>query len=507
MPSPTRAAIYLRISLDADMDGLAIDRQRADCEAIAAQRSWQVVETYVDQSISASKANVARPAYDRMVADYDAGRMDALICWDLDRLTRQPRQLEDWIDRAERGQLLLVTANGEADLSTDAGRLFARIKAAVARSEVERKGARQSRAQQQRAAQGRWCSGGVRPLGYTATGEIIPAEAEAVLGIYRAIERGNSMRDIARALSGSTEPGLPDIPTTPRHMHTVVTERNTRRAERGLDPKPVPPAQPWAYTSLHSIVRNPVYAGYSTYRKAQRKDVADKYHRAQDIVRDPTTGEPVRGQWEPLVPADLWWRAQEILDSPDRVTNTERRTSRRHLGSGLYVCDECGAPMRAHATRYRCASCGLVRSRAQIDAHVLAVIRARLARADLADLLPQGGTDTAAIDIELAELKAKLARVQADYDSELIEARDLKRARDRYNPRISELEAERARVTARSALLDIPTGFTSPSEAFDAAELAVQRRVLDLLCTVRLKRGTRGTRVFDPDTVVFEWKS
>ncbi len=50
----TRAAIYLRISLDAAMDGLAIDRQRQDCEALAEQRGWDVVHTYVDQSISAS---------------------------------------------------------------------------------------------------------------------------------------------------------------------------------------------------------------------------------------------------------------------------------------------------------------------------------------------------------------------------------------------------------------------------------------------------------------------
>lgn len=113
-PPPTRAAIYLRISLDADMAGLAVDRQRADCEAIAAQRGWQVIETYDDQSISASKTTVTRPAYDRMVADYDSGRIDALICWDLDRLTRQPRQLEDWIDRAEQHGLPLVTANGDS---------------------------------------------------------------------------------------------------------------------------------------------------------------------------------------------------------------------------------------------------------------------------------------------------------------------------------------------------------------------------------------------------------
>ena len=97
----TRAAIYLRISLDAAMDGLAIDRQRQDCEALAEQRGWDVVHTYVDQSISASKKDVDRPDYDAMVASFERGEIDAIICWDLDRLTRQPWQLEEWIDRAE----------------------------------------------------------------------------------------------------------------------------------------------------------------------------------------------------------------------------------------------------------------------------------------------------------------------------------------------------------------------------------------------------------------------
>lgn len=502
----TRAVIYLRISLDAAMDGLAIERQRQDCKAIAQQRGWTVVHTYVDQSISASKKDVRRPDYDAMIASFERGGIDAIICWDLDRLTRQPAQLEEWIDRAEQHGLKLVTANGDADLTTDGGRMYARIKAAVARSEVERKGARQSRAQQQRAEQGQWCSGGVRPLGYTSTGEVIPGEAAAVLGIYRAVERGNSMRDIARALSGSDQPGLPDIPTTPRHMHTVVKERNVRRRAAGQEEKPVPDAQPWAYTSLHSIVRNPVYAGYSTYKKAVRKGDADKYHRHGNIVRDTDTGEPVVGQWKPIVPSDLWWRVQEVLDSPDRLTNRERRNTRRHLGSGLYLCAECGGPLRAHSDRYRCPKCGLLRSRAQVDTYVLAVVRARLGRADLADLLPTASdADVAAIDEELTELRAKLSRVQADYDAELIEARDLKRARDRYQPRIDKLDADRARVTGASVLLDT-TGYTSPVEAFDDAELAVQRRVIDTICQVRLRRGVRGTKKFNPESVSIVWK-
>ena len=138
----TRAAIYLCISLDAATDGLAIERQREDCEAIAKQRGWTVVHTYVDQSISAFKKDVERPDYDAMVASLKRGELDAIICWDLDRLTRRPSQLEEWIDRAEEHGLKLVTANGDGDLRTDGGRMFARIKAAVARSEVERKGAR-----------------------------------------------------------------------------------------------------------------------------------------------------------------------------------------------------------------------------------------------------------------------------------------------------------------------------------------------------------------------------
>ena len=106
--------------------------------------------------------------------------------------------------------------------------MFVRIKAAVARSEVERKGARQSRAQQQRAEQGRWCSGGVRPIGYSSTGEIIPAETEAVLGIYRAIERGNFMRDIAsvQCIAASIGPScvLSSVPATllTRRLHYVL---------------------------------------------------------------------------------------------------------------------------------------------------------------------------------------------------------------------------------------------------------------------------------------------
>ena len=71
------------------MDGLAIDRQREDCENLARFRRWEFVETYVAQSKSATDRTAIRPDYDPIVADYLLGRFDAIICYDLDRIARQ----------------------------------------------------------------------------------------------------------------------------------------------------------------------------------------------------------------------------------------------------------------------------------------------------------------------------------------------------------------------------------------------------------------------------------
>jgi site-specific DNA recombinase len=87
-----RTAIYLRQSLDKTGlrqsldktgEGLAVDRQRQDCEKEATHRGWQVVGTYVDNVVSASSRK-PRPAYERMLEEVRAGSVDAVLVWDLD---------------------------------------------------------------------------------------------------------------------------------------------------------------------------------------------------------------------------------------------------------------------------------------------------------------------------------------------------------------------------------------------------------------------------------------
>jgi site-specific DNA recombinase len=446
-----RCAIYLRISLDSTGEQLAVQRQRDACQLIAEHRGWQVIGEYVDNSISASDKRKVRPGYDQLVAAFHAGEFDALVCWDLDRLTRQPRQLEDWIDAADERGLLLVTANGEADLSTDGGRLFARIKASVARSEVERKSARQRAAALQRSERGKPPMG-VRLTGYTVAGETIAHEAAIVKQIFDRFATGDSLRSLAAWLTGA------DVPT--RH------------------------GRPWNPSSVRSILVNPRYDGQAIYQGQK-------------------TG--TKGNWASIVDENTFALVQSVLADPRR--KTQHGTDRKHLGSGLFDCDVCAVKVRGWSgNRYRCPHGCLTRSQAPIDRYVLDVIRARLSRPDVADLVAPMESDQAKqATIEVQNLRARLTRIEDDYDRGDIDGARYKVSTQKVQAQLATAQGVHARLsTGRSAAAVLLA--PDPVAAFDAAPLMIQRSALDELCTVSLLQAPRGRKAFDTESVVVEWK-
>jgi site-specific DNA recombinase len=447
-----RAAIYLRISLDSAGDGLAVDRQRQDCESIAKTRGWAVTETYTDNSVSASKRTVRRPEYDRMVVDFQAGEFDALICYDLDRLTRQPRQLEDWIDAAEVRGLLLVTANGEADLTTDGGRMYARIKASVARAEVERKSARQIRAAQQRADLGN-VPKGPRLNGYETDGTIVPAEAEQVREMFTSFSAGNSLYSIAADL-----------------------ERRGVASRRG---------DKWRPSSIRTTLTNPRYAGRASYKGV-------------------TTGKA--GQWLPIVDEAIFDSVQAILNDPRRIRN-RIGTDRKHLGAGLFLCGVCGKKVQTNGTRYWCRVGGhITRSMAPIDEMVNTLVRARIASPDFGSLLVQpDDVRGKLLDDEAAILRARLATIENDYDVGVIDGRRYAVASEKVRAELAVTESARVR-SAAGVTLDLIAKASDRPGAFDAAPLGVQRVLIDALMSVTLLPVKQGIKGFNPDTVTIDWR-
>lgn len=446
MGRPRRAATYLRISLDQTGEGLAIARQRDDCARIIRERGWSPAGEFVDNSISASDTRKNRPGYDALVKAFEANEFDALICYDLDRLTRQPRQLEDWIDAAEGRGLALVTANGEADLTTDAGRMFARVKLAVARAEVDRKSRRQRDALSQRARMGRPPLG-VRLTGYTVKGEIVPDEADVIRRIFKLFHAGESLRSIGRTLSNE---GI-----------------TTRRGGQ------------WNPSTIRTILVNPRYAGRAIYQ-----------------------GRPTGqlGNWEPLVSGDVFDLVQARLNDPRRVSNRSG-TDRRHLGSGLYLCGVCEEPVSGWSQgRYRCKERHVNRAREPVDRWVREVIAARLRREDMADLLAPAEAELEPLLAESARLHDRLAKTEADYDADLIDGHRYASKVARVRAEIAALEREMSTVATSAALGEILSA-PDPAAAFLDSTLMAQRAVIDALSIVRLHKGTKHSRTFETSTV------
>ncbi|HEY0471477.1 MAG TPA: recombinase family protein, partial [Kribbella sp.] len=138
MSTPTAAAIYCRISQDRAGAGLGVERQETECLELAGRLGWKVAEVYVDNDTPSKRAR-RRTAYERMLTDARAGHVDGIVVWHVDRLTRQPRELEDIIDAAEEHGISLATVQGELNLSTPNGRSVARMLGVMARQESEQK--------------------------------------------------------------------------------------------------------------------------------------------------------------------------------------------------------------------------------------------------------------------------------------------------------------------------------------------------------------------------------
>lgn len=470
-----RAAIYLRISEDKTGEEKGVDRQLQDALALIRERGWvQAGDPYQDNSISASKRNVLRPAYDRMVADYQAGKFDAIVCYDLDRLTRQPRQLEDWIDAAQETGLAIVTTNGEADLTTDGGRMFARVKAAVARSEIERKGARHRRANEQRRSEGRPLPGR-RRYGYEPD-NMTPREDEAavVRRCFEAIASGSSLRALALDLI--------------------------------RDQVPPGTGKGWGTVRLRAMLLNPSYAGLLHTGGAALPS---------DLIT-------------PIVSPALAEEVRAILTDEARRTTTG--PGRRHFASSLVACgvDDCERTLSVHSGYYTCKIA--TNSRSEMDLadtrkHVGIKVdildrrlREEMAKALLtttpAALRGDDSPSVAPLVAQLDRLEAAVAATMADRDDGLVTPQAararLLTLRDERREVEAALDAARASRTHSVALAEmarelilasgVPMGparvirevLPRVVEAIEAMDIDRQRDALQQLLVAQVQPG-RGT--------------
>lgn len=463
----TRAAIYARISKDRIGAGLGVDRQEQECRELAERLGFTIVQVYVDNDLSAYSGK-PRPAYLQMLADLEAGHIDAVLAWHTDRLHRSPVELESYISTSEaRGVPTHTVKAGPLDLATPSGRLVARQLGAVARYEVEHSVERQQTAKRQAAAAGKW-GGGRRPYGYEADGITVrPDEATVVLVTTDAILLGASLRAQAAKLNESGS----------------VT--STGRA--------------WTSTELRKVLIRPRNAGLREHR-----------------------GEVIgKAAWEPLVAEEKWRAVRAMLTDPERRTTTSG--ARRWLLSGIARCgvDGCGEPLRVvtlATTRrsvpsYTCVRgrC-VVRNAAELEDYVSKVVIERLRRPDAIDLLRPARPD---VDVRAlrAEAQALQDRIDALADDIDLDERTLLRRTKALGARLDEVNDQLADA-ARGSVFEGVVDATDVSAAWDGLDLDRKRAIVDTLITVVIMRTAKGRPAgwkpgqsyFNPDSVSITWK-
>ena len=422
-PDIKRAVIYVRISLDKSGEGAANERQEERCRGLALARGWDVVSV-IDDTISASKVKASeRPGWRKVLAMIEAGEVDVVVAYHLDRITRTMIDLEELILLAVDRGVGVATANGDIDLTTDTGRMVARILAAVARQEVERKGERQTEAAQQRAKAGKpqWST---RPFGYERDGSLREEEAALVRSAYTDVVSGASLASITAMFNGS---GL----TT-----TKVGQSRKDGSEYTGE---------WDTPTVRHILLSARNAAKSVYR-----------------------GEEVgAGTWAPIVSAATYRAAVHILTSPTR--NSGGGGVRQNLLTGVATCAVCGSGVKvgwkggrkgdpkAYAV-YVCRGKGCMSMPVEwADGYVTKeAIRKLSDKGREGDWFPSdGGADMTALREEDALLRARLDEWAEDRSSGAVSRSEHLAGTAALRLRLSQIEEEITKVGRASVFANL----------------------------------------------------
>jgi len=124
-------AIYARVSTA--NNGQDPTMQTRELREYCERRGWSVVGEYVDLGISGAKER--RPELDKLLQDAKRRKLDAIICWKLDRIGRSLRHLVNLLAELEAVGVALVSFSDHLDLSTPQGRLMFQIIGAMAEFE------------------------------------------------------------------------------------------------------------------------------------------------------------------------------------------------------------------------------------------------------------------------------------------------------------------------------------------------------------------------------------
>lgn len=282
-----QAALYVRVStLEQVTDGYSIGVQKEKLSAYAAAQSYDITDIYSDEGFSGK--DLHRPAIERLLVDVKNGKVNTVLIYKLDRLSRHVKDVLELVELFDKYSVSLYSLTEQLDVSSPFGRAALKMSATFSELERETIVERMQMGKDARARSGKYTCPGKSPFGYKLDKEhdrmeIVPEEAEAVRDMY------------AKYIEGYTF----------RKLYTYCREKypDIRFFSNSMCCKPV--------------IERPLYAGYF-------------YH----------NGELIKAtNYEPIISYETYLQAQEAVK---RNTTKREHDNTPYLLTGLVYCAKCG---------------------------------------------------------------------------------------------------------------------------------------------------------------------
>jgi len=308
-----RCAIYTRKSNEdgLDQDFNSLDAQRDSCEAyIESQRSmgWRLMQGQYDDG-GFSGGNVNRPGLQKLLSDVDAGKIDNIVVYKIDRLSRSLLDFSRMAETFEKKKVSFVSVTQQISTTNAHGRVmlnvlmsFAQFEREVASERIRDKFAAAKR-------RGKYC-GGLPILGYDVDREqkkllVNKTEVPMVQYIFRRFTQLGSVKQLAKELN---EKG--------HRTKAWITKLGTKQGD-----------QLWNIANVYRLIENRTYIGEVTHK--------------ENIYP---------GEHQAIIDRDVWDQVQSILHSNSRSKSATPRERMVSPLRGVMRCGHCDSSMGATYT-------------------------------------------------------------------------------------------------------------------------------------------------------------
>ncbi len=454
--SKVRCAIYTRKSSEEglEQDFNSLHAQREACAAYVmsqASHGWSLLPDHYDDG-GVSGGTLQRPALQRLLTDISAGKVDIIVVYKIDRLTRSLMDFSTLVQAFDTASVSFVSVTQSFNTTTSMGRLTLNMLLSFAQFEREVTAERIRDKIAASKAKGMWM-GGVPPIGYKPAGrtlEIIDDHAATVRLIFERYLELDSVRELQQNL-------------TAKRIFTPVRHTANGRKFGGI---------PFSRGQLYPMLNNRIYLGEIDHK-----------------------GKIYPGQHPAIIARELWDRVQQKLVDRTNAPRAKPRAAHPSLLAGLVFDPEGQAMVAAHACkgtrRYRYyVSRGLQHRHEQLEGPGLRIPAREIESAVIERLssalsepltflvnadLPLDGIDLATIQLRSGKLATQIRLGQSEIIRPFIAA--------------VRIDAENARLQLSAAAIATALGI----------HISNDDRLIDLHLDAKLSRSGRAMRLVQAD--------